>query len=157
MSTPPVVLTKWVDLPQSSGRAIVVSINRPSQMNCFNTEVASTLAKIFGDIADSSKSDEDSIAAVIFTGNGRSFCAGADLSNPPNPLEQSSDLYEHLCNNPVHQMGRIRVPIIGALKGHVITGGFELALACDILVGDETTIFRDTHCKFGTWVHVFFL
>jgi len=47
------------------------------------------------------------------------------------------------------QMSRVGVPIIAALKGHVITGGFELALACDILVGDTTTTFRDTHVKFG--------
>jgi enoyl-CoA hydratase/carnithine racemase len=46
-------------------------------------------------------------------------------------------------------MSRIPVPIIGAVHGHVITGGFELALACDILVGDDTVKFRDTHVKFG--------
>mmetsp|Transcript_4900 Transcript_4900/g.5987 ORF Transcript_4900/g.5987 Transcript_4900/m.5987 type:complete len:287 (-) Transcript_4900:1187-2047(-) len=152
-STHHVVLTDWVDLPQSSKRAVVVSINRPTQMNCFNTEVVSALARIFSNIADNkfeiNGEYDDDIAAVIFTGNGPSFCAGADLSNPPNPLEQSSDLHEHLYNNPVHQMSRVPVPIIGALKGHVITGGFELALACDILVGDETTKFRDTHCTFG--------
>ena len=77
---------------------------------------------------------------------GDSFCAGADLSNPPNPLEQSSDLFENLLKNPVYQMSRIQIPIIGALKGYVITGGFELALACDILIGDETTKFRDSEC-----------
>ena len=51
--------------------------------------------------------------------------------------------------NPTYHMKRIAVPIVGALKGHVITGGFELALACDILIGDSTTKFRDTHVKFG--------
>lgn len=152
--TPPpeVVLTKRVFLPKSNAEAIIVSINRPSQLNCFNTEVVCTLAKIFSDIANN-----DDVAAVIFTGNGKTFCAGADLSNPPNPLEQSSDLPDHLLNNPVYQMSRIKVPIIGALKGYVITGGFELALACDILVGDETTKFRDTHCKFGMFLSFFLI
>ena len=153
MTTPPVVLTETIDLPKSSAQAIIVSINRPSQLNCFNTDVAYSLAKIFANIADKDApgKEEHDIAAVIFTGSGSSFCAGADLSNPPNPLEQSSDLPEHLCHNPVYQMSRIQIPIIGAVKGYVITGGFELALACDILVGDETTKFRDTHCKFGTY------
>lgn len=64
-------------------------------------------------------------------------------------IYQSSDLPHHLKYNPVYQMSRVGVPIIAALKGHVITGGFELALACDILIGDTTTTFRDTHVKFG--------
>lgn len=69
---------------------------------------------------DEDTDDEaNAIAAVIFTGAGNSFCAGADLSGPPNPLHQSSDLPHHLRWNPVHQMGRVGVPIIGALRGHV--------------------------------------
>mmetsp|Transcript_9293 Transcript_9293/g.21593 ORF Transcript_9293/g.21593 Transcript_9293/m.21593 type:complete len:183 (+) Transcript_9293:573-1121(+) len=46
-------------------------------------------------------------------------------------------------------MGRVGVPIIGVMRGHVITGGFELALGCDIILGDTTTTFRDTHVRFG--------
>uniref|UniRef100_A0A7S3QJU4 Enoyl-CoA hydratase n=1 Tax=Chaetoceros debilis TaxID=122233 RepID=A0A7S3QJU4_9STRA len=141
-----VVETSTITLENSDKKAIVVAINRPNHLNCFNTEVAYTLARVFSQIADS---NEDELAAVIFTGRGKSFCAGADLSNPPDPLEQSSDLPECLANNPVYQMSRIKVPLIGAIHGHVITGGFELALACDILVGDATTKFRDTHVKFG--------
>ena len=70
---------------------------------------------------DDDDQDEDTqkLAAIIFTGSGKSFCAGADLSNPPNPLHQSSDLPHHLRWNPVYQMGRVGVPIIGVLKGHV--------------------------------------
>lgn len=142
-----VVTTESIELPQSGSKAIIISINRPTKNNCFNTEVVEALAKIFSNIADNW--NDDDLAAVIFTGKGRSFCAGADLSNPPNPLVQSSDLPECLAVNPVHHMSRIAVPIIGALQGHVITGGFELALACDILVADQTTKFRDTHVKFG--------
>jgi|EP00979_Chaetoceros_neogracilis_P009097 enoyl-CoA hydratase len=146
MSTPAIVETKIIELPKSGSKAIIVCLNRPSKNNCFNTEVVHLLSEIFGKIADT---HDEELAAVIFTGKGKSFCAGADLSNPPNPLIQSSDLPECLAINPVHHMSRITVPIIGAVHGHVITGGFELALACDILVGDDTTKFRDTHVKFG--------
>jgi len=146
MSTPAIVETKIIELPKSGSKAIIVCLNRPSKNNCFNTEVVHLLSEIFGKIADT---HDEELAAVIFTGQGKSFCAGADLSNPPNPLIQSSDLPECLAINPVHHMSRITVPIIGAVHGHVVTGGFELALACDILVGDDTTKFRDTHVKFG--------
>lgn len=139
--------------------ALLITLNRPEKQNCFNTDVCNRLAQIFYEVAEEvqgydnkAKSCEDEgrlLAAVILTGAGKSFCAGADLADPPNPLHQSSDLPHHLRFNPVYQMSRVGVPIIGALRGHVITGGFELALACDIIIGSNTTSFRDTHVKFG--------
>lgn len=125
-------------------KVAILTLNRPHQLNCFNAELCYRLASLVSELVD-----DTSLAAVILTGAGTSFCAGADLSNHPNPIEQSSDLPHCLARNPVHQMSRLTVPIIGALQGHVITGGFELALACDILVGDLTVKFRDTHVKFG--------
>mmetsp|Transcript_7762 Transcript_7762/g.14055 ORF Transcript_7762/g.14055 Transcript_7762/m.14055 type:complete len:314 (-) Transcript_7762:146-1087(-) len=160
-----VVLTTRIPLPQNYNKEILlVTLNRPEKKNCFNTQLCHKLATIFHDAAneiqnydtnpihdddDTDNDSEQKLVAIIITGAGRSFCAGADLSNPPNPLHQSMDLPHHLRWNPVHQMERVGVPIIGVLRGHVITGGFELALACDILLGDATTTFRDTHVKFG--------
>jgi enoyl-CoA hydratase len=146
------VETKTIQLPKSGKQAIIVSLNRPSKQNCFDTKVVHTLSRIFHDIATQTSQPTDetnNVSCIIFTGKGKTFCAGADLSNPPNPIVQSSYLPECLVINPVHQMSLIPLPIIGALHGHVITGGFELALACDVLVGDTTTKFRDTHVKFG--------
>ncbi|KAL7493121.1 hypothetical protein ACHAWT_002910 [Skeletonema menzelii] len=171
--TDDVVLTSRIPLPNNSERcALLITLNRPHKKNCFNTQLCHKLAQIFHDVAeevqgydyncnntddeddgthgsDSEERSKGKLAAVILTGAGRSFCAGADLSNPPNPLHQSSDLPHHLKWNPVYQMSRVGIPILGVLRGHVITGGFELALACDILIGSSTTIFRDTHVKFG--------
>ena len=163
-----VVLTNRINLPQSDKEVLIITLNRPTKKNCFNTRLCNELASLFYNVANEVQSydatpihndddDDDTdqhqqkqkLAAVILTGAGKSFCAGADLSAPPNPLHQSSDLPHHLRYNPVYQMDRVGVPIIAALKGHVITGGFELALACDILIGDSTTTFRDTHVKFG--------
>jgi len=155
---PPVVLVRSVDLPRSGRRAVVISLNRPKRHNCFNMQVIRELSAAFRSVAEEVRRSAEAhgdgggghdLAAVVFTGEGRSFCAGADLTDPPSPLHQSSDLPHHLALNPVHHMGTVGVPVIAALKGHVVTGGFELALACDILVGDATTRFRDTHVKFG--------
>jgi len=145
----PIVLHKSLTLPKSQKKVIIISLNRPQQLNAFNADVCTLLSQILSSIVhEIDRVDyDDSIAAVILTGEGPSFCAGADLANPPDPLKQSSDY--HLMDNPVHWMGRVRVPLIGVVKGYCVTGGFELALACDILIGDKTTVFKDTHVTFG--------
>lgn len=141
-----VVLLHRVPLTTAPEKNVaIVTLNRPDRLNCFNTAACYRLAEIIASL----NNKEESLAAVILTGAGPNFCAGADLSNPPSPLEQSSDLPHCLQHNPVHQMSLLQVPLVGALQGHVITGGFELALACDVLVGSETVVFRDTHVKFG--------
>ena len=123
--------------------ALLIRLNRPTKKNCFNTQLCRELATVFynianeiegydhihittttnvnggGDAASSSISRRRRIAAVLFTGAGQSFCAGADLTDPPNPIHQSSDLSHHLRYNPVYQMSRVGVPIIGLLRGHV--------------------------------------
>jgi enoyl-CoA hydratase/carnithine racemase len=140
-----VVLLELIPLKSSPDKNVaIVTLNRPDRLNCFNANVCYRLASIMASLRN-----DESLAAVVLKGAGKNFCAGADLSNPPPPLEQSSDLPHCLERNPVYQMSLLQVPLIGALQGHVITGGFELALACDILVGDNTVVFRDTHVKFG--------
>mmetsp|Transcript_23967 Transcript_23967/g.57843 ORF Transcript_23967/g.57843 Transcript_23967/m.57843 type:complete len:194 (-) Transcript_23967:764-1345(-) len=135
-----VVLTARVPLPRSGMEVLLVTLNRPAKKNCFDARVCRNLATIFRDAADEIEgydaappTDDDDenddgddgngrkkqLAAIILTGAGPSFCAGADLSDPPNPLHQSSDLPHRVRWNPVHQMERSGVPIIGALRGHV--------------------------------------
>ena len=143
-------------LPLSGKDVIIVTLHRPDRFNSFNKQQCHDLARTFADlrqtIANNNKPSTETtkpVAAVILTGQGPHFCAGVDLTDPPNPLQQSSDLLSDLYHNPVHQMQLLQVPLLAALKGHVITGGFELALACDVLIGNATTKFRDTHVKFG--------
>jgi hypothetical protein len=135
-----------VDDPEATlSEALLVTLNRPTKKNCFNTQLCRELATVFYNVANeiegydhdditdansnSAAADADGgadkrrrrrrIVAVLFTGAGQSFCAGADLTNPPNPIHQSSDLAHHLRYNPVYQMSRVGVPIIGVLRGHV--------------------------------------
>ena len=107
-----VVLTRRLPLDEADGDVMLVMLNRPEKKNAFDSRVARRLADVFHEIAnevasyDRETNDDGKrqLAAVIFTGKGGSFCAGADLSGPPNPIDQSSDLPHHLRYNPVHQV-----------------------------------------------------
>ena len=87
-------------------------------------------------------------AVVIITGSGKAFSAGADLSaamaifqGAASPTSRELDI--------VAAMERMPMPIIGAINGPAVTGGFEVALACDIRIASPRASFLDTHARFG--------
>lgn len=120
----------------------VVTLNRPDAMNALSRELRADFVSVFETCAR----DEDT-RVVILTGNGRAFCAGFDLKELGSP-EASSTAGE--ADNAVGDaMAAFEGPIIGAINGHCITGGFEMALACDVLVASENARFADTHARVG--------
>ena len=123
------------------GTIAVVTLNRPDRRNAINQHLCDSLARIFRELQEDS-----GVRAVILTGRGRSFCAGIDLANPVDAVQQASGGSE---GNPVRAMDDFTRPIIGAINGAAVTGGFELALACDILIGSPRARFQDTHCFVG--------
>jgi enoyl-CoA hydratase len=119
----------------------VITLNRPERRNAMNQAL---LTQLF-DAIDRVSADDD-IHAAIITGNGKAFCSGIDLSclgkdNLFDPRGDGSDLFT--------VFSACKKPIIGAVNGHAITGGFELALNCDFLIGSEHASFADTHAKVG--------
>lgn len=126
-----------------------LTLNRPESKNALSRalrkELTSTLDGFNGD---------DRARVVILTGAGTAFCAGLDLKELGSA--GSSDVlgFDDLSLNPVAALGRLSSPIIAAVNGPAITGGFELALACDIIVCSRTARFADTHARVGilpTW------
>lgn len=115
----PVVLLERIPLQRPGYSVAIVTLNRPDKYNCFNPEMVSKLSQIFADIAEEKDTDGTTLVAVILTGKGAAFCAGADLTDPPDPVRQSSDLPDCLQDNPVYQMRRVSMPIIGAIQGYV--------------------------------------
>jgi len=127
---------------EKNGEIATVTLNRPEAMNAFSRELRGAIAEAFRDL----QADNDT-RVVILTGAGRAFCAGFDLkelaSGSPDDaaFSQETDMQDAIA--------AFDRPIIGAINGHAITGGFELALACDILVASKEAKFADTHARVG--------
>lgn len=127
---------------ERQGGVAVVTLNRPAAMNALSLALRRELAVAFEELAD-----DDSVEAVILTGNGRAFCAGLDLKELGQSellsLEETDDI------NFVRQIQRLRCPLIGAINGFAITGGLELALFCDFMIASSAAKFADTHARVG--------
>ena len=115
-----------------------LTLNRPEKMNALNY----ALRRRLSDALDAIAADAE-IGAVVLTGAGRAFCAGLDLTEMANP-ESGGPLLD-----PPAQMRALPQPVIGAVNGVAVTGGFELATSCDVLIGSDRARFADTHARLG--------
>jgi enoyl-CoA hydratase/carnithine racemase len=122
-----------------AGAIGVITLDRPDNRNSMTPE----LLDAFSAASKQAREDRDA-RCVVITGTGTSFSAGADFksqlqrANPDHaPSERSFAMYE-----PFLSVLDIPVPVIGALNGHAVGGGFGLALVCDLRVGS-------TEAKYG--------
>lgn len=124
------------------GPLAVLTLNRPAAMNALSSELRGALAEALSGLASSGDA-----RAVILTGAGRAFCAGLDLKELGDPDGAARGLGDGA--DVVRAVERFPGPVIGAINGFAITGGFELALACDVLVASRSARFADTHARVG--------
>ncbi|MBK4738729.1 enoyl-CoA hydratase [Noviherbaspirillum pedocola] len=123
-----------------SGYALL-TLNRPLSLNALSAALCRTLS----DSIDALAADP-AVRVLILTGAGRAFCTGLDLKELEQGVPLSAFTGEF---DPVRALGRFAGPVIGAVNGAAITGGFELALACDVLLAVPEACFSDTHARVG--------
>jgi enoyl-CoA hydratase len=122
----------------------VVTMNRPQAMNALSSGLRRDLAAAMRQLeADAS------VRVVILTGAGdRAFTAGLDLKELGQQGLGAANA-EGPDDNPVKAIELLTKPCIGAINGVAITGGFEVALACDVLIASDRARFADTHARVG--------
>jgi enoyl-CoA hydratase/carnithine racemase len=138
-------------LYEKRDRIAYVTINRPEARNAIDPDVHRAMIEAWADFRD-----DDSVDVAILTGAGdEAFSAGADLKTYIPPIIQGADMsklreiVELGLNGFTRGMHRIYKPIIGAVNGWALAGGFETALACDIRVASENAKFGSFEARRG--------
>ncbi|WP_353146038.1 enoyl-CoA hydratase/isomerase family protein [Pollutimonas bauzanensis] len=133
-------------LRERHGATFVITINRPERRNAFDLEVRQGLAEAIFEARD-----DDDIKAVVITGAKGVFCAGGDLkslSESKRPIYKDRDRIRRL-HSWFHELVNLEKPVIAAVDGPAFGAGFNLALACDFIMGTPTARFCAVFGRIG--------
>jgi enoyl-CoA hydratase len=119
---------------------VTLTLNRPEVRNALDAELAAAIPA-----AVRAADADPSVRAIVLTGADPAFCAGFDLRDVAAGDKRGGNPHPGYWG----ALPPTRVPVIGAINGAAVTGGLELALACDFLVASERARFADTHAKVG--------
>ena len=136
-------------LSSRDGRAQVLTLNRPDKLNALNEDMSEAIMAAL----DAAEADRE-VIAVIFQGNEKAFCAGADLSGMSPLPEHRFDNYRARYNQVkmrkmFRQLHTFTKPVISAVEGFCLGGGLELALFGDIIVAGEGAQFALPEARHG--------
>jgi len=140
--------TNDVVLFDVSERIATITLNRPEARNALSSEVLRLLPQRMREA-----NERDDVDVIVLTGTDPAFCAGLDLrelGSTASNLGSGSGADGRPNSDGVRgPFPMVDKPLIGAINGVAVTGGFELALNCDFLVASEHAKFGDTHARVG--------
>ncbi len=134
-------MTEGNVLIDRDGSVGIITINRPARLNAVTPEVGGVLESAFLDLEAESR-----IRAVVLTGAGRGFCAGADIAGD---VGNAREVLLEAWNPLVRTMRALQLPIIAAVNGVAAGAGVSLALACDLRVAAASARFELSFAKIG--------
>jgi len=129
---------------QSDSAVGVITLARPDNRNSMTPELLDAFA-----LASERARGDASVRCVVVTGTGASFCAGADFKATLQRAEGAPHVRSYAMYEPFLSLLDLAVPVIGALNGHAIGGGFGLALVCDVRIGAEDAKYGANFVRLG--------
>lgn len=129
-------------LVQVEDAVATLTLNRPAALNSLNAALRHALVTTLREM-----DKREDVSAIVLTGTGRAFCAGLDVKELG---ESGSNVAANVGDADIGAtITALKKPIIAAINGLAVTGGFEITLACDIVLAAESAYFQDTHAKIG--------
>jgi enoyl-CoA hydratase/3-hydroxypropionyl-coenzyme A dehydratase len=131
-------------LVDRQGRVAVVTFNRPDQLNAMNAAMMDAITAAFEGL-----SDDDSVGAIVVTGAGKAFMAGADIKEYAAQTEAQFDAFQAAGERMYRALEANRHPVIAAVNGYALGGGFEMVLVCDLVLASDRAKFGLPEIKLG--------
>ena len=140
----PVVLYEVAD------KVSVITLNRPDKLNAISSDLMRQLLDAFA-----RAEAEPATSVVLLQAEGRSFCAGYDIgAGPANPEWRSDPIkaHQHLAPQLAFEMTpwHLKKPVIAAVQGHVMGGGCELVMLCDLTIAADDAVFGEPEVRFSS-------
>lgn len=135
----------WQRLKVSvEGRVGHVSLNRPEARNALDLRTVEELEEALRRL-------EDAARVIVIRGAGGNFCAGADLKYVSDNRRDGPTMRRFIeqINRAFNRAEKSPVPVVAAVEGYALAGGFELLQACDVVVLAEDAVLGDQHANFG--------
>ncbi|TMU87382.1 enoyl-CoA hydratase [Bacillus sp. BHET2] len=131
-------------LVETNDRVLYLTLNRPHSLNSFDENMLSGIIEELQHAAHNQK-----IRAIVIRGTGRAFSAGGDVKTMGSAT--SSQVYEHIgiLNECIKAITKLEKPVIASVHGFAAGAGFNLALACDLIIASETSQFALSFSKVG--------
>ena len=134
-------MAKELVLVDKQDTVATITLNRPEKLNALSSALRREIADTFLALAE-----DQAVEVVVLTGAGRAFTVGLDLKELGGEVGAETSVSGQEVSNALTSLGK---PLIGAINGFAITGGFELALMCDFLIASTNAKFADTHARVG--------
>ena len=129
---------------EAKGNIAIVTVNRPKAMNALNSQVLDELYDAFNQLAVN-----DDIRAIILTGEGKAFVAGADIAEMSKLNAVEARAFATKGHAVMNFIENIEKPVIAAVNGFALGGGCELSMACDIRIASEKAKFGQPEVGLG--------